>query len=156
MGGLEAAPLPVRGLSFWRRGRWALLCVRVTATSVSAGGGQSTSRWHPARPGPRSGLSQAAPHGPVHASRVMLHVLSFGVSVPRPELWIPLRSWAVRSQPELAPGRSLAPGSLPHPVLSEQTGLWCSLFFRKRKSPFSQVLPKYLGKAILAGMNDKV
>ena len=50
------------------------------------GVGLSTSRWHPARLGLRPGLSQAAPHGPGHASRIMLHVLSFGVSVPRPEL----------------------------------------------------------------------
>lgn len=47
---------------------------------------------------------------------------------------------------------------LPTPSCAQPANrsVWCSLFFRKSKLPFSKVLPKYLGNAISAGMNDKV
>lgn len=95
-------------------------CVRVAAKSISMGGGQSASWWHLARPGLRLGLSQAAGV----ASRVVWLCLSFGVSVARPELWIPLRSWGVRSQGWNLPWEEawlLAPSPLP--VLSQQRDL---------------------------------
>ena len=107
--------------------------VRVTAKS-NMGGGQSALWWHLARPGLRSGLSQATSHRPGVASRVVRLCLSFGVSVARPELWIPLRSWGVRSQGRNLPWEEawlLAPSPLP--VLSQQRDL-CVLSSLERAS----------------------
>lgn len=97
--------------------------VRVTAKSISVGGVQSASWWHLARPGLRSGLSQAASHGPGIASRVMLHSLFRGLRAEARAV-DPIEVVGCEvSGAELALGRSLAPGSLPLPVLSEQRGL---------------------------------
>lgn len=122
MGSLEAALLPVRGLSFWWRGRWAgLLCQghgqvhqhgwgaeclmvasRQAGSQVRAVPGCIARAWHCQQS--RVALSR----GLRAKARAVDPIEVLGCEV---------------SGAELALGRSLAPGSLPLPVLSQQRGL---------------------------------
>ena len=142
MGGLEAALLPVGGLSFWRRGGWAglprqghgqvqhgwgaerlVVASRQAGSQVGAVPGRITRAWRCQQS--RAALSLF--RGLRGKARAVDPIEVLGCEV---------------SGAELALGRSLAPGSLPASCAQPAEGSVCSLFFRKSKLPFSKSLPK--------------
>lgn len=117
-------------------------CVRVAAKSISMGGGQSASWWHLARPGLRSGLSQAVP-GCWRCQQSCVALSLFRGLRGKARAVDPIEVLGCEvSGVELALGRSLAPGSLPSSCAQPAEGSVCSLFLRKSKLPFSKLLPK--------------
>ena len=133
MGGLEAALLPVGGLSFWRRGGWAGL-PRQGHGQVQHGGGAErlvvASRQAGSQVGAVPGRITRAWR--CQQSRAALSLFRGLRGKARAVDPIEVLGCEV-SGAELALGRSLAPGSLPVPVLSQQRDL-CVLSSLERAS----------------------